>query len=241
MTVIDAFWELRNLGVTTQEVEVESTDTLEDVESVLNTLDADYQVIKTPVANMKMNYLLSSQGFSFAEAMMKVSHDLKDLSCPKLIKRLSDQLSYDEMNEKEFQIMQDEINKGMFQSDRIILDPYFTPVQAANRYILWMNDERQRGTKLISYKYKGQPIGFNCLKETRQNVFYPVLGGIYNGGKTIPLGSVVVYKQLEIIKELGGKELFTFISSNNPSVVSTYSQFGYIFKDFKYVFVKHKS
>ena len=44
------------------------------------------------------------------------------------------------MDEKEWSIMQEQIKGGMFQTDRIILDSYFTPEQAANRYILWMDE-----------------------------------------------------------------------------------------------------
>ena len=79
------------------------------------------------------------------------------------------------------------------------------------------------------------------MKQVKEGVFYPVLGGVYLTGKALPIGSAIVYKQLEIARSFGGKELYTYISSNNPAVVRVYSQLGYTFEDIKYVFVKHVS
>ena len=241
MKIIDAHWELRNLGLSTQEVEIESEDTLEEVKQALSSLTANYQVVKVPVADLNLSSLLSSYGFSFAEAMIRVSHSLKELSCSSLIKRISDQITFEEMSNDETEIMHQQIKNGMFQTDRVILDPIFSPSQAANRYILWMKDEKERGSVLYTYKYKGQPVGFSCMREINPQVYYPVLGGIYSQGKALPFGSAIIYKQLEIAKRLGGKQLVTYISTNNPGVIRAYSQLGYVFEDIKYVFVKHFS
>ena len=89
MKIIDAHWELRNLGLSTQEVEIESEDTLEEVKQALSSLTANYQVVKVPVADLNLSSLLSSYGFSFAEAMIRVSHSLKELSCSSLLKSRS--------------------------------------------------------------------------------------------------------------------------------------------------------
>lgn len=239
MKIIDAYWELRNLGITTQEVEIEPEDTLEEVKHALSLLTANYQVIKTPVSNLALYALLSSSGFSFAESMITVSHSVKELSCSPLIKRISDQIIFEEMNDNETEIMHAQIKNGMFQTDRVILDSHFTPSQAANRYILWMKDEKERGSVLYTYKYKGQPVGFVCMREIKPKVYYPVLGGVYDVEKNPSIGFAIVYRQLEMIKSLGGKQLVTNISSNNAAVVRAYSQLGYIFEDIKYVFVKH--
>ena len=239
MKIVDAHWELRNLGVTSQDVEIDVNDSIDEVSASLDTLDSQYQVVKVPTMRLDIYKLLTDKGFSLAEASIRVSHDLKEFSCSRLIRRLSDTLTFSEMDENELSIMREQIRGGMFQTDRVILDPYFTPEQAANRYVMWMNDELERGSKLLSYKYKDQPVGFSCMKEVSEGTFYPVLGGVYTTGKALPLGSAIVFKQLEIAKSLGGKVLYTVISSNNPAVVKAYSQLGYTFEDIKYVFVKH--
>ena len=239
MEIIDAHWELRNLGVTTQEVEIESDNTPENIKKALSSLTAKYQVVKVPVADLNMNSLLSSYGFSFAEAMIRVSHSLKELSCSPLIKRISDQITFKEMSDDETEIMHEQIKNGMFQTDRVILDSHFTPSQAANRYIQWMKDEKKRGSVLYTYKYKGQPVGFVCMRKIKPKVYYPVLGGVYDVEKNPSIGFAIVYRQLEMIKSLDGKQLVTNISSNNAAVVRAYSQLGYVIEDIKYVFVKH--
>ena len=70
MRIVDAHWELRNLGVTTQEVEIDSSDAPEDIRKALLSLTSDYQVVKAPSSNFEINALLSECGFSFVEAMI---------------------------------------------------------------------------------------------------------------------------------------------------------------------------
>ena len=239
MKIIDATWEMRNLGITTQEVEIEDKDTLTSIENGLRRLNATYQVIKTSCAQMDVYALLSRLGFSFVEASIRVSHNLKNINCPIIVKRISDNISFEIMKKYDYDIMISQIKKGMFRTDRVFLDSYFTPAQASNRYIHWIMDEIGRNSRLYTYKYKNEPVGFSCMKEARPNVYYPILGGVYLLEKTLPIGSALIYKQLEIVKSLEGKELYTFISSNNPAVIKSYSQLGYIFGDIKYVFIKH--
>ena len=239
MQIIDAYWELRNLGVSTCEVEIEQTDKTDDITDVLSTLQASYQVIKAPAAMFDVYEILRKKGFVYVESSIRVSHLLKEISGPNVVIRLSNEVSFDEMNENDIGLMRSQIASGMFQTDRVALDPVFSNAQAANRYIMWMNDERERGSKFFNYKYKGNPVGFSCMREASPGIFYPVLGGVYNTKTALPIGSVIVYKQLEIARSLGGKSMYTYISSNNPAVVRIYSQLGYVFEDIKYVFIKH--
>ena len=46
MRIIDAKWELKNLGVTTEEVEIDRNDGIEDIQSAIDQLEAKYQVVK---------------------------------------------------------------------------------------------------------------------------------------------------------------------------------------------------
>lgn len=239
MKIVDAYWELRNLGVTTQEVELDKTDSIKEIITSLDSLMAMYQVIKVPTKRFDVYRLLTELGFSFAETMIRVSHDLNEINCNTVTKRVSDSLTFGEMDAKELLIMREHIRGGMFQTDRIILDPFFTSAQAANRYIMWMDDELERGSKMFSYRYKEQPVGFSCIKIEKDRTIYPVLGGVYMFDKPLSIGNAIIYKQLEIGRSIGGKKLYTFISANNATVVRAYSQLGYTFEDIKYVFVKH--
>ncbi len=239
MHITNAFWEERNLGVTTQEVEIEETDSIDDFEEAVSNLTAEYLVVKIPVSRLDINKLLSDKGFTFVESSIRVSNNLKEGFCPSIIKRFSNEVVVDLMEESDFSFMNDQIDSGMFKTDRVILDPFFTADQAARRYKLWLKDERDRGSVFHVYKYKNEPFGFTCMKETQKSVVYPLLGGVYSIDRSLPLGSVIVYKQLEVARSLEAKSLYTYISTNNSTVVRVYSQLGYIFEDLKYVFVKH--
>ena len=170
MKVVDAYWEIRNLGVSTQEVEIGAKDLLDDIKRMINTLDAPYQVVKIPTTKVDVYSYLTQVGFTYVETMIRVSYDINHISCSGIVDRLSKQMSYEEMNDDDIMIMNSQIDAGMFKTDRIILDPHFNSKQAANRYKLWMRDELSRGSRLFVYKYKDQPVGFSCMRTEEGNV-----------------------------------------------------------------------
>lgn len=237
MKLTDAFWEKRNLGVSAIEITIEEGDPLETVESGLRGLRSDYLVVKAPTCRLDLYFLLQKLGFAFAETSIRVSHELDRVIVPPLIDRLCSNMSFEEM--QDYDLLEDNIRKGFFQTDRVVLDPYFTAEQAAERYIGWMKDERIRGAHLFHYLYKGNRIGFSCMRLEENGECYPVLGGIYPSDRPLPLGSAILYKQLEIARALGGKHLYTNISSNNLAVAKAYNQCGYSLDEISYVFVKH--
>lgn len=238
MKLTDAVWEKRNLGLTTAEITVELGDTAEILRERLPAVKAEYQVAKAPHGRMDLYFALQEQGFAFSEASIRVSHEIGTYKCPPLIERLLNKVSYEEM--PDLVTMEHYIRKGMFQTDRVILDPFFTSEQAAERYIGWMRDEQERGARLFHYTYQGAPIGFSCMRGNEEGEYYPVLGGIYPNDKPLPFGMVILYKQLDIARDLDGKRLYTYISSNNLPVVKAYNQCGYSVEEVQYVFVKHE-
>ena len=48
MTIVNAFWEERNLGVTTTEITLEKNDTPEYVNEQLSLIQSEYSVIRVP-------------------------------------------------------------------------------------------------------------------------------------------------------------------------------------------------
>lgn len=55
----------------------------------------------------------------------------------------------------------------------------------------------------------------------------------------MPLGSVLIYKQLEELKEWGAKGIYTCVSTNNSQIIRVHVQYGYVLTNISYVFVKH--
>ena len=171
---------------------------------------------------------------------LKISHDLRDLTSNYLVDRISGDIWFMPMTADEKGIMRENIRGGMFNTDRISLDPHLTPEQAANRYINWIEDEITNGSTPFSYGYKDRAIGFCLLKESKPNYYRSVIGGLYNDDSKISLGGVTTLKLLEELKKMGAKGMYTFVSTNNPQIVRVHTQYGYIVEDTTYVFVRHK-
>ncbi len=74
MKIIDAVWEQRNMGVKTNEIIIDGSESLDEIKSSLSEIKADYIVVKTPVGRMDINQLLSNLGFSFMETMLQIEH-----------------------------------------------------------------------------------------------------------------------------------------------------------------------
>jgi hypothetical protein len=239
LKIIDAVWEKRNLGVTCVEITVETTDTLADLGKRLPQLPAQYMVIKVPAGRSDVMFCLPEMGFAFIEGSIHVTRDMRNLELSGIQKRLADSVAYALMDERDMQTLHDEIRKGMFDTDRIYLDPYFGKEQAANRYIGWIRDEVARGSDVYKLTYKGQSIGFFTMKDLGGGVYYPFLAGMYQSHKNSGLGFNITYKPMCEIAARGGKLLSTYISTNNDKVVRIHASMGFSFDQMTYVYVKH--
>ncbi|MDR1732839.1 MAG: hypothetical protein LBR61_12175, partial [Synergistaceae bacterium] len=124
-------------------------------------------------------------------------------------------------------------------TDRVYLDPAFSPKQAANRYIGWIGDEIERGCDLYKLIYKDQSIGFFTFKDLGEGVYFPFLSGMYSGFKQGGLGLGTAYYPVIETKKRDGKQTSSYISSNNVSTVKNHVFLKYYFDDINYVYVKH--
>ncbi|NME82785.1 hypothetical protein [Clostridium sp. SM-530-WT-3G] len=239
MKIIDAFWEKRNIGVDTIEIIIEEKDTIDDIEETLRKIDSQYIVVKVPAGKIDAMFLLNKLGYNFIECIIRVTHDLENIELKGIPKRLSDNVSYSLMNEKDYSVLFDEINKGMFTTDRIYLDPSFTIEQASKRYIGWIKDELSKGAEAFKLVYKEKHVGFFMLKEIEKDTYYPFLAGIYNDYRNTGLGYIFNYKPLcEVVKK-GGKMVSTYISTNNSNTVRMHSILGFQFNETNYVYIYH--
>lgn len=242
MRIVEAFWEKRNLGVNCIEITIEKQDELFQLEGFNNQLNAiDYVVVKVPVARIDINEYLTKQGFVFVEGSINFQLDIKDARLSILQQRLNASISYSEMDENDLAQLYAEIECGLFKTDRILLDSFFTEKQAATRYINWIKDELSRTTQAYKIVYKGDSIGFFTFKEVSNNIFYPFLAGLYNKYANSGLGFTTLRKPIEEVIRRSGKLISTYASTNNPYVVRTHLQQGFIIGETQYVFIKHNN
>lgn len=239
MKIIDAYWEKRNLGVDCMEIVLQEDDSISEVEEQLLRLKAGYLVLKIPSGMPKAMCMAERLGYRFIEGSIEVTNNLQPYPLPPLVERLNAKISHKPMSAADIEIMYAEISKGMFTTDRISMDPHFTPEQAARRYINWIDDELQRGS--IAYKVvnKDKDIGFFIYKETALGICYPFLVGMYEKYAKSGLGIVAIYKAMEEACNRGMKQVSTVLSTNNRATVRIHSMLGYVFEKINYVYVKH--
>lgn len=239
MKVVDAVWEQRNLGVSCNEMTVEKEDTVESLKRQISQNQAQYLVVKVPVCRTDIMFSLTELQFTFIECAFHVTHDLKNCELKGIQKRLVDSVQYTLMDQNDLDVLFNEIRDGMFTTDRICLDPYFSPAQAANRYVGWISDELNRGTQVYKLTYKDNSIGFFTFKEIEKDVYYPFLAGMYKNGIKTGLGLNIIYKPIcEAIKR-NGRMISTYISSNNLNAIHVHTLLNFKFNEIDYVYIRH--
>lgn len=239
MKIIDAFWEKRNLGVSTTEVTIEKDDSIEEIVSNLKKIDSEYVVVKCHTADVDLNFELAKLGFTFVETLINVTHNLKNVQLDMIQQRIADSVSYQEMDAVDLEQLFSELNKGLFYTDRVYLDSHFPKESAANRYKLWLQDELNRGSQIYKLTYKDKSIGFFIFKDLGDGVAYPFLAGIYPEFQKFSFGSMFIYKPIEEAVKRKFKMISTYVSSNNFNAVNSHVKMGFNIRNMQYVFVKH--
>ena len=238
MKIIDAVWEERNLGVTSAEIIIEKDDTPEYVSEQLAGISSGYSVVKVPSGMSHLLKTVQEKGYVFIEDMIHVEHDLREIEMSRVLKRLYESTSYRSMTDADFEQLRTEIEKGMFDNDRISNDSYFPSGTSAKRYLNWTNDLRARGALFYVITYGSENVGFVVLDKKDEKTYYSVLGGGYE--KFRRSGTGIIQKEPEITRKLGGKRLVTSVSSNNVGQLKALIMNGYRPYAIDHVLVKHR-
>lgn len=240
MKVINAVWEKRNLGVDCNEITIELADTVESISDLLREAETEYTVVKMPVASVDILLYLQTQGYQFIEAMTSCYHGPESANVNRIQKRLIDSLSYEIMNEDDLNYMFSEIKKGLFKTDRIALDPYFSIQQANNRYIGWIGDELEKGAMCYKLKYKEDAVGFFTFKQVNENTYFPFLGAVYEKYEKSGFGIALNYFEIEEGIRRGAKRIHSAFSTNNRGATGVHLSMGYVLQEQSYVLIKHR-
>jgi len=240
MKIIDATWELPNLGVVTKEVNLDADDAVESLEQIRN-LDCEYSVVRVPAARVDLMFKLDDLGYRFIETIIHVQHDLKNIgsTLSPVTKRIAESITYAEMNEEDLAELCDQLKAGMFDTDRISLDPMFSQDIAAKRYIKWIKDEVARGGKVFKCVLKGKTFGYFLSRINDENINCVYHIGTYKEFVHAGLGVCLVHTTVRQAFEAGAKRTIGGFSSNNvPSTKANLSA-GYQITAMQYVYIKH--
>ena len=232
MKIIDAVWEKRNLGVSCYEVLFDSEDTLEEIKSSwLKFEEREYLVFKIPTNRVDIVDYVQKQGCKFIEVAMVFEADLRTWTLPEYLKPICEKCSYAPMNQEEIDFMLSEIANGVFKTDRVYLDSYFTHKQAAQRYINWAQDSLKQGDIAYKSMYQGETIGFAV----------GALGGVYSQFEGTGMGLCSQYVAIKRDIDKGEKFSRGNYSSNNTEMLRILSALNKNVVSMSYVFVKHIS
>ena len=230
MKIVDATWEKRNLGVTCYEIEFSNEDKISDIENIRDKFfERQYIVLKVPNSRADISAYVQSQGAKYIESLITFQCNLRTWKLPESLKDICALSSYAPMNDSDIEIMFDEIRKGIFKTDRVYLDPYFTHEQAAQRYINWSKDMLKQGHTPYKIIYQGVPVGFHLHS----------LAGVYSEFTGIGMGLFVQYSCIDVLQKSGQIKENAVVSSNNPEVVNIRIKLGCQIKSTKYIFVMH--
>lgn len=241
MRIIDAFWEKRNLGIDVSEVVVEENDTLDDLDSVLKDNKSSYCVLKINTGQIDLLWRAQELGFKLIETGIELEGRIDNLGLPAFYNRFESFLTVDEGDENIRERVMSLIRKGdIFSTDRIALDPYFSKKMAGERYYNWINDELERGSKLVIAYYKDEPIAFGVNKSLDEQTYDAFLGGMLPNVSNKGLGFAALYANYVSIKNQGGRKIVTRVSSNNSPILRLHIQYGYGITNMNYILVKHQ-
>lgn len=239
MEIKHAVWEQRNMGIDCWEVRIERGDTEEEFVNCQKEFECEYVVVKVPTDMVQYGFFLQEQGYQYVETMISLYRNSSIPELNRIQQRFLTKMEYSEMSDKDRDFLFTEIRKGLFTTDRVYIDPYFSIEQAHERYVGWINDEIRAGAKLYNVCHNGQKIGFFILRELENKVYYPALSGIYQGISAIGMGFYVNYFLIVEANQQDGKKILTSVSTNNKGALSLLMQLGYLPNKIETVYIKH--
>ena len=150
--------------------------------------------------------------------------------------------SYRPASDEDTQMVFSEIEKEIFVTDRISLDPYFGKKIANRRYLFWMKDELSRGARLYISTHNGKSLGFILFKQnTDKKVIIDLLGGLFKRNDSRYLGAdmMSIYANRLCFCDSGVTTYKTAVSSNNLKILQLHLMAGAKITTLKNVLIKH--
>lgn len=240
MQIIEQPWEKKNLDVHSVEFRFDNSDSRDIDKNVLDNKDFDYQLCRVPVGRMDLAYALQENGFKFAETSFELSADLNNLELPNLYKKYEDRLRYSIADKIQIDDIYKCIRSGVFDTDKIALDPFFEHDKSGNRFANWCQQEiDSNNAKAYIVCDMENPIGFFVLKNLTEKSDYSLLASLFKREQTLGFGFSVLYYPMLQAKLDGKRKIVTGVSSNNIASLRMHLGLGYNIKSMNYVLIKH--
>lgn len=243
MKITHAIWERDNLGTNAYEILLDPADSPEALateEKRLIAEGAQYLMVKTPVNCPNLLFGLPALGYTFVEMVFHVAIKREDYHMPALIARFDRGLSVAERREEtDLERIYGLIRQGIFRSDRVSIDPHFTPKKSGNRYARWLASMVAAGGKVYEMVQGAKPLGFFVICRVDEQTVDPVLMGLYDEQNDRGMGALLHKKTLDTCFGWDCAKLQSTIVSNNAKVLRVYVNAGATITDTLYTYVKH--
>lgn len=240
MNLRNAYWEKRNLNLNVLEVEFDDNDTVEDINK-LKYNDFEYIVIKVPIGKLDIIHKLEDINFRFLETQFELMNEVQEGRIFKQthLEILKNTYYKEILHKDELDNLLANLDKYMFETDRISLDPIFNKKISAVRYKNWVMDEfKNKDSRICNLIYNDANIGFFIIKLNEEKAD-SLLAGLYDKYRNKGLGIATVQNPIEYCVENHNiRKITTRISSNNLKSLKVHVECGYKIIGMKYVLRK---
>ena len=238
MIVRETPWDDRNLGLSSCEITVAGTDCDDDV--ITGTITCrgvyGYCLVKFPQKRIALAHRLEQEGFRFLEAQLDLHKNLlrpfpvapflEKSAEAGICRRITDQNDCEALFGK---------IAGVFDSDRIFLDPVFGADISAERYRNWIRNSFEKPEYHCVWICAGDvPVGFFFMEE-KGDAADSSLSGLFAEFKNKGFGPLAVSTHIGYALSLGKKKLVTRVSLNNIESLRMHLAFGYEVSHANYV------
>jgi len=241
MKIIDAFWEKKNIGLDTREIEVTEDDSWEDLESAIKKLDCQYLVVKIPCSRNDLTFKVHELGLVFVELLTKAHFAGPQPVLSGIQERVFSSLTFGKMTSENTERLFKEISLGLFKSDRVAIDPLLGIDQSSKRYLGWITDELSSGAVMYEITKEKELIGFFLIRKENHNSSNAILAGLLDKYQKSGFGFVLNHLQIEISNKMGCTSVYSTFSSNNRGATAVHMSMGYTLDHQHYVYVMHPS
>lgn len=227
MKILDAYWELRNSGLTTCEILFEKGDSFDDYPGAEIEKRFRYSVAKIPSENLTLLHKLEAIGYNYIETQFNICVAASEIGrIDKKWNKIIDETDYRKVtNADQLEIILSNINTGLFHYDRISLDEKLGREKSAVRYCNWIQDlYSDSATEIFCLLKHGNTAGFFIIRDGLNNSIHSIIAGVFNKYQGQGLSVAVIYFYLKLAKERNAKNVFTSFSSNNIAMLNSFTK-----------------
>lgn len=241
MKIIEATWEKRNFGMDTYEISLDKKD-LRNFDDAYQKIKSQnfknsYVVIKMPVGNLEALHKLEDDGYRFLETQLSLVDHFEPLDSEASILSNQEDVKTEILpkEKSEWEQIINKITPGMFDTDRVSLDPKLGKEIACKRYKNWCLDLFEKpNTNLYIKKINDVVFGFSIdVVDEKTGVVDALIGGNFEEFKNLGLGSVMLAEA----KNLKANRK-TAVSTNNLPILKLHQHCGRIIYKERYVLRK---